>query len=459
MTDFDPTKQYRSSIIRGRSLNDLDNLLPVYVKIIQEICPCPKSDFDSKFNSYLELKIKANEKTLNNHRTEIAGKLFGLYFMTEDKIVYLSERALKLLEDEDQPAFFKDICFKFQFPNGMDSIVTIKNKMSHKVSIRQFSFILELLTIANDKNINLTKLEIAFFVLNSLEVLQGNVTPDKVLQELIEYRDSGREISFPTGSRSMQHINEQLSLLVLANLIRIDINNKVIFLNFKEQESIDYIRSFWNVELEFDAYNYSPDRLQKLRFDWQIYYSKINKAEVDIFSTSIEAIQFSIETKKEETVETKPKGIDKIALGDDGENYVYNYEKERVGKYDGRLTNKVLLLGKTRGLGYDIQSIIADGSEKSEFTQYIEVKATKRTTEPSAGNDGWIDAINLTRNEWIAAEQHMKSFSLYRVYFTPEKVIVYIINNPFEKNINGSVKCTPISYRMDFSNDSVDTRF
>lgn len=53
-------------------------------------------------------------------------------------------------------------------------------------------------------------------------------------------------------------------------------------------------------------------------------------------------------------------------------------------KYKERLVNKVLLLGKTKGLGYDISSIEAEMNLKfPEFARYIEVKSTKRVTTPS----------------------------------------------------------------------------
>ena len=161
---FDPTRQFRCTIIRGKAKTDLDNLLPKYAKIIQDICPCSKQDFSLIFNDKLKEIVGGTKKTLDNHRTEIAGKLFGMYYLHEDGIIYPSERTLTFLESEDQPAFFKDICVKFQFPNGMDSIHTIRDKVSQKISLRQFSFILELLFISHNKEIKLTKDEIAYFV-------------------------------------------------------------------------------------------------------------------------------------------------------------------------------------------------------------------------------------------------------------------------------------------------------
>lgn len=80
---YDNTKQYRCTIVRGKSKNEIDNLLPAYAKVINEICPCAKDDFPLLFNKnfeiFLEKKEISNEvnkkKTLDNHRTEIAGKL------------------------------------------------------------------------------------------------------------------------------------------------------------------------------------------------------------------------------------------------------------------------------------------------------------------------------------------------------------------------------------------------
>ena len=63
-------------------------------------------------------------------------------------------------------------------------------------------------------------------------------------------------------------------------------------------------------------------------------------------------------------------------------------------------------LGKTKGLGYDIQSVVAEEGDKADFAKYIEVKSTKRVTEPNLSDACWMDTLNITRNEWIAAQQH-----------------------------------------------------
>ncbi len=139
------------------------------------------------------------------------------------------------------------------------------------------------------------------------------------------------------------------------------------------------------------------------------------------------------------------------------EELVYNYEKTRVAAYNSRLANKVLSLGKTKGLGYDIQSVIAEPGPMDEFVKYIEVKSTKRLTVPDVNDGLWVDTLNITRNEWVAAQQHKEFYSIFRVYFTRDGVSVFVITNVAEKLKNNQMHATPMTYRVDFTNTCVDS--
>jgi hypothetical protein len=457
---YNHEKQYRCAIIRGKAKNELDNILPAYAIIIDDICPCSKEDFTVRFNYKLSLLLKEScKKTLNNHRTEIAGKLFGMYYETTDGLIHKSKRTEKLLEDNDQPAFFKDICLNFQFPNGMEKVEHILEKIDKNISIRQFSYILKLLLIADSSGLILTKQDIGYYVLNSLEVLQSRVKPELVLAQIKEDRENNiiRKVRIPGKASSfcVQHINEQLNLLELANLIFI--NKKEIKLNYSEKDAIYYIASFWDKPLAFNVYNYSlqnPEENYQFYIDWQIYFSTPMEVHKNIFKTSISSLNMTDGVnidKKPRTNET-----DKVALGDEGELFVLNFEKERVAKYNARLVNKVIHLGKTKGLGYDIQSVIAEKGAEAEFVKYIEVKSTIRVTVPNINDSTWVDTVNLTRNEWVAAQQHKEYYFIYRVYFTPGNITVYIIKNPYVKNEDGVINCLPVNYRMDFNSSSID---
>ena len=250
---YDHTKQYRCTIIRGKSQKEMDDLLPAYALVIDQICPCTHEDFEHLFNNAFQKFLPESErikKTLDNHRTEISGKLFGMYFFSENGMVYESERTKKYLEDSDQPAFFKDICFKMQFPNGMQKVATtVKQRVEDEICVRPFAFVLKLLQIARTANVPITKKAIGYYVLNSLDVLQGNANPYEVLEVISKDQKNGieRDIKVPgkASSYTHQHINEQLNYLELANLIRITDDKRVI-LNVEEMQTIDLFTAQYN---------------------------------------------------------------------------------------------------------------------------------------------------------------------------------------------------------------------
>lgn len=464
-TNFNPDIQYRCTIIRGKAQKELDNLLPAYANIVAEICPCTKDVFDQEFNDRLSEIIydstfekleENNQKTIRNHITEIAGKLFGLYYF-DDQYIYESPSNQKLLEDNDQPAFFKNLCLNFQFPNGTQKIQTVEERINDGIKFKPFHFVLSLLSIAQKNGITITKDEIGYYVLNAKQVLQGTISIEDVLGTILKDRASNNIKKLDSGSFHTQHIREQLNLLTLANLIIIDGNN--VILNKAENLIIDEFIKELNTPLKFNIFSYNlnnEDEKKQMYYDWSEYFGKIAVLNPEILSTSIEALQ----REEIEKPKVEKKGVDYTILGDEGEDYVFNLEKNRVSVFYPRLTNKVLLLGKQRGLGYDISSIEADeNKEEPEFARFIEVKSTKRITEPDLNDNSWTDTVNLTRKEWIAAKQYRSAYNIYRVYFTPNATIVRKINDPFGKNEQGTITVLPTLYRMDFGSESIDKQY
>lgn len=462
---YNHQNQYRCIIIRGKSKKELDNLLPSYALVIDDICPCSKDEFEAKFNAEFARIIHgknadtlALKKTLDNHRTEIAGKLFGMYYLSEDGIYYASERTKKFLEDNDQPAFFKDLCFKMQFPNGMNKIQTVQPYLDNHISLCQFPFVIKSLMLAKEEGLFLTVNDIGYYILNALDVLQGIATPNEVISQIKADKALGieRKIIVPNkaSSYTMQHIREQLNYLELANLIYIDDEKRVI-LNSKEEKCLNIFASKCNDKPAFNMYSYDISRQEEreqLYLDWDLYYSKVSP-ESSSFETNVSALFIKEDVKPI----TKPSsGENTVEIGDEGEQYVYEYEKRRVASFNSRLANKVLALGKTKGLGYDIQSVVAEDGDWAEFVKYIEVKSTKRVTAPDLSDSSWVDTINITRNEWVAAQQHKDFYSIYRVYFVRDGVVVYIINNIYEKHQDKKIQIVPTMYRVDFSNTAID---
>ena len=462
---YNHNNQYRCIIIRGKSQRELDNLLPAYATVIDEICPCTKEDFESKFNSEFArilrgkiLDTVALKKTLDNHRTEIAGKLFGMYYLASNGIYYASERTKKYLADNDQPAFFKDVCFKMQFPNGMNKIQTLQPYLDSGISLRQFPFIIKCLQLAEAGGIYLTINDIGYYILNALDVLQGKATPEEVIIQIKADKNNRieRKIEVPgkASSYTMQHIREQLNYLELANLIFINEDRKVL-LNSREERCLQIFVEHCGEKPAFDLYKYDTSTLdgrEQLYLEWDCFYSKISE-NAEHFKTDLSALVHKESSQKPE----KTSSDSKVELGDEGEQYIYEYEKRRVAAFNPRLAGKVLPLGKTKGLGYDIQSVVAEKGDFAEFVKYIEVKATKRVTAPDINDDTWLDTVNITRNEWVAAQQHRNFYSIYRVYFVRDGVVVFVINDVHQKELDGVIQVIPMTYRVDFSNNAVDS--
>jgi hypothetical protein len=314
-----------------------------------------------------------------------------------------------------------------------------------------------LILSAKKENVILTKNELTYYVLNAKQVLQGLISIEEVLSEILKDRKNNVTKKLDISSFNTQHIREQLNLLVLANLIFIE--GELVLINYAEVNTIKLFTSELKEPLKFDIYKYdlsNEDEKKEMYSDWSEYYGKIAVNDYQLISTSIEALQ-RVEVKKEVVPK---KGVDHTILGDEGEEYVFNLEKNRVNITHPRLTNKVLLLGNQRGLGYDISSVEANENvEEPEFARFIEVKSTKRITEPDLEDSSWIDTINLTRKEWIAAKQYKEAYNIYRVYFTPTATIVRKINNPYDKNINGMITVLPTLYRMDFGSSSIDKQY
>ena len=457
---YDHSKQYRCTIIRGKSQSEIDDLLPAYASVLDSICPCSIQEFPSLFNERLAIYLSENKrkkKTLDNHRTEIAGKLFGMYYV-QDEYVYISERTLKFIEDTDQPAFFKDVCYKFQVPNGMQKTATVLTRIKDNLSLRPNAFVLKVLDYAKNAGIRLSKKDIGYYVLNSLDVLSGKASPLEVIECILEDKKNGISRLIKTegkaSSYDYQHINEQLNYLELANLIRTD-SDGTISLNILEQKTIDVFIESLNLPLFFSFSNYDISNKQSvsaMHTDWDFYYSKLSDASNE-FSTSLESLGILTEPTLEQKVK---KGESTIELGDEGEIYVFNYEKDRVSKVNKRLANKVIALGKTKGIGYDIQSVIAEPGDRLEFVKYIEVKSTRRVTAPNLQDTEWCESINITRNEWVAAQQHKEFYSIYRVYFVRDNVLIHVIEDVNQKYSDGKISVTPMMYRVDYGSEAID---
>jgi len=433
-------QQYRCTIVRGKGQTDIEDFLPVYANIINAVCPCNPETFAKQFESQLSQALPmATAKTLSNHRTEIAGKLFGMYF-EKDSIVQMSEPTSKLLKDSDLPSFFKDICFKLQFPNGMDSTANLVERFEKRICLRPCVFIIQCMDYALTKQNALTRNELGFYALNCLSVLQGKVSPSQVVNRILKDRKSDSVHTLESGSYDRQHIVEIFNYLELANLIKVE--NDVVTLNLAETRSLEIFKSSDYSKILFDTYKYDlNDREEREGFyvEWDEYYSKLAHSKWDVFETTTRALNSKINFDGRA-------GVDATQIGDDGEKLIYQFERARINAVNPRWSDKVKIVGGTRGLGYDVHSIHGDGPAPSRAV-HIEVKSTKRKTIPAHIED----SVTLTRNEWQAAEQYGADYWIYRVYLTAEGAFVFPIKDVKGKADEGIISVEAMEYRVDFS--------
>jgi len=336
MTVYNPENQYRCTIIRGKAQNEIEDLLPAYAKIITDICPCNSSTFIELFDKAItRFLYSPTDKTTANHRTEIAGKLFGMYWEDECGVVHASIRTEQLLENRDNPAFFKDIVSKLQFPNGMDKIQTTIDRIQNGIRLRPVAYILKLLLEAVETRNVLTKDEVAYYVLNNLDVLQGKVPTRVVLEKILERRTQRvfKRVEYPgkASSYCMQHVTEILNIVELANLIRLERDKHAVFihLNQREMQVIRYLASKGETAPDFDVYSYdltSPDGKKQMFLDWDKFYASPDSGS-GIFSTSAQSM---VKEPELQPGEVAPVSLDTTVIGEEGEKLVFEREKSRV---------------------------------------------------------------------------------------------------------------------------------
>ena len=459
---YDPTNQYRCDIVRSRSIRLTDDLVPAYANIINGLCPCSEIDFIKGFNTQLKaylLKLGSavDTKALNNHRTETAKTLFGMYYIDGRGMVQASERTRQYLIDRDQPAFFKDICYKLQFPNGMTKPQTVLKRYADGISVFPCRFLIEVMQRAENKGILLTIQDIGYYVLNSKDALSGKSSPSEVANCILKERKRKISRSIDSGSFNWQHITGIITYLEYANLIiKSKGRNKdstTVRLNNLESSAINIFVSNRKKPLEFKIKNYIESKdgsvklSKKFQSDWDKYNSELSDKYGE-FYTSPAALGISTVT-----VPAKPAVSYTAAIGAAGEKYVFDYEVDRVSKINAGYGSLVKDRTNERGIGFDIESVCAKGANPSDKI-YIEVKTTSRVTPPSATSSQ--DMVNMTHNEWEAACKYLDKFYLYRVYLVKGKVLLYIIERLKEKSDLKLIDIVAPSYQVKF--DAADKR-
>ena len=470
---YRPENQYRCTIIRGKSQSDLENLLPVYVSMVHSQCPCPEDRFRQGCNRALSRVLfhtddydsmpDSNQKTVDNHYTEVAGKLLGLYYISNDGYAFETELCQQLAETNDNSLFFKNLCYNFQFPNGAKKSNFIIDDLNHNIAIKPYCFVIALLAVAQQRAgaQRLTKQEIGYYVLNNLDVLQGGVSCQEVYERIMSDRANGIRRAKLQGSHDWQHIKEQFNMLELTGMVETDA--EYIWLNSDEKEAIAIFSESTTPVFNVARYRTPMGRITpSLTADWVRYYGSRNQ-QLENASAQRTMSDVVLVDGTTQTVNRGAVGQSTVELGDQGEALVYSIERDRVSHYkNARFVNKVLLLGKVKGLGYDITSIEADENPaRPEFARYIEVKSGNRYTEPDLNSTDWVATLNLSAKEWTAAEQYGEYYNIYIVYYIvkTKRVLVVRMKNPYDLYKAGRIEVYATAYRMSYDSSVLEKRY
>lgn len=459
---YNPEHQYRAAIIRGKSIREMEDVLSVYLNILLTICPCPYEQFKVQFNAELKEKLSLErEKTIDNHRTENARRILGLYWVDEHGLVRISKRALKYLGDEDGPALFKDICAKIQFPNPGQSSKTYKEHVSLGIKFMPCLFALKLLISLEERNIFPSKKELAYYLFYSLDAMRGDASIDEICESIEINRSRGIYKEVPVTNNNAftyQHVTEILKYLDAANLVS-ESQDLFFKINKKESRSINAMLEGYSAgQIGFDVYKFdlnSADEVALMEREWDEYYGDFSIPNIEAFQTSVASLVDDDLANAAPSVNGAWSDLEgergsTLDLGNEGEDFVYNYERRRVKGINPRLVNQVINFSKQKGIGFDIQSVVGEKPIPDEKI-FIEVKSTRRTTKIDPDST-LLDTINLTRNEWIAARQHGKNFRIYRVYFSKSDIQIFSIADPMSKHEDGAgVSIEPTIFRLEFS--------
>jgi hypothetical protein len=433
------------NFIRGRSQNVLDSMLPLFAQAVVDTCPIPETALTAGLVEPLtRFFSNAEEKTLKNYSTEIISKLFGMVVHREDGLCIASPLTLKLLEDADQPAFFKALVSRIQYPNPMNRSRTDYEKtVSDGVKIRPLVLVLEVLQALGGPA---SYLELRTFVLANLVALSGRLSALELAQQIKMAREHNLRLPDPSEPNKPfhhQHIREMLGMLKLANLIRDDAGDS-FELNQGESVALKWIlktRSDSGMFRELTA----SEEYAGYQKDWSAWYGALpDIGDQSLLDTPLAALHISDEALSPNLL---PHGKGSTQeVGRLGELIVLGWQADMVSMARPQDLKHVKDRSAERGIGFDVQSVWLDGEKAGQF-RFIEVKTTKRSTRPVASSSQ-PDLVNLTSNEYRAARTHGANFTIARVYLFSGGYEVFCVDDPVSLHNLGDVILEPADWNL-----------
>ncbi|MCY7331384.1 MAG: DUF3883 domain-containing protein [Pseudanabaena sp. CAN_BIN31] len=472
MNDYVTPNEHRLDLHfpRSRFNTELEDTLMLLASKMVQLGTTPEVKFKKEINAYLK-QLNGNKlanKTIDNHRTEMTS-LFGLV-KTKNNEVIIGNRTLLLVQTQDIPRFFKSVCNKFQYPNGINKIQFIEQYVASGIYFKPAQYLINLLRVGNQrsngKSFAVTAKEIAHLVFNDKQVTVGQEPPEIRINLFLELRN--QSILCDGTGDVIRYARDFLNFMVAANLL-VEFDKRY-FLNSHEKEALDFISNDSTFFHEFDIAK-QGNVVERVEIkdactNWEDYYADADFLEEKALKTTLSSfsrtiVEITSENNEIQTVTTGyeiPEDVLELIgedigakqttkqIGDEGEAYVYSMEKRRVIAERPDLIGLVKIVANDTSLGFDIQSVFDNGLKK-----YIEVKTTKRNFIPEFNATSFF---TMSSNAWDTAKQFGDNYYIARVIIAKERISVFEIKNPFQKYEEGKIRLQPLEYRLTYTEDS-----
>lgn len=446
MYKIEPEFFFRLHQVRPRFKKDIENVLLYVASEISKLDTQPLDRFNEQLFNAIRLytgNATKEAKTIDNWRTEIAA-LFG--FIEEDNVNEIGkagEIAKKLAEEQDLVQFFKYFLFYFQYPGGHIKSHKLREVIYKGIKFKPAQYFLRVLEAGEKltgKRFSLNKTEATHFIYYDLRVTRDNCNPEKVVERIIQNRNSQIELDWQGDT--IRYAGDILDYMVIADLLVQHASD--YYINWNDRETIT---AFLESKLWFSGYDhlygtkFPVGILKPIEDEWFGYVNM--DLGTDLFKTDVlkylgieeDAYSQLIASAISDLEETfDPDNVKNTKeIGDFGENLIVGHESMRV-KQGGRedLIHLIKKIPTAFAVGYDIQSIELDAKKR-----YIEVKSTISNKSLSFYN------FHLTPNEWSTAETLRELYFVYRLMISKGERKLFILKDPVGNYKKDTIKMSP----------------
>lgn len=167
----------------------MEDKIPHYLNFINDIIVNREikfDDFKTQFKSELKYVFgPLDDKSINNHITENAGKILGLYYrkrIDQNTYVRKSPRIDLLINNPNYTEFFREINFRLQIPSGLKKPFKALQDFHLGYRLKPVHYIIKFLIIARNEGLNIYSRDIFNYILSNRLVAKGEVEPSEIIE-------------------------------------------------------------------------------------------------------------------------------------------------------------------------------------------------------------------------------------------------------------------------------------